>query len=131
MPGYGIPSLNGSFKAYDEDLVNKQFRAAKLTSDGTVDFSVAATDKSIGIINNVPDDVAGRDVEVILLGEAKAKAGAGGWTIGAWLTADANGDLVAMTPASSTVNYAVGYALEAADQYDIKRIFVLPSIVLV
>jgi hypothetical protein len=135
--GAGIPSLKGTFRAYDTDLVNKQFRAAKLVAtsatlslaDKIVDFATAATDKLIGIIDNVPAAVEGADVEVIVLGEAKAKAGSGGWAAGDILVADANGDLVVATPANTTNNYSIGRALEAAAQYDIKRILVLPGIV--
>jgi hypothetical protein len=129
MPGYGIPTLSGTFKAYDADLVDKQFRVVDLAALGIVDFCTAATDLALGVINNVPAAKAGADVEVIVLGEAKAKVGSGGVTAGQFVVPDANGDIVAATLGTTTTNVAIGRALESGDQYDIIRILVLPCFI--
>ena len=131
MPGFGIPKVSGTFQTYDADLENKQFRAVKFTSERVVDFCTAATDKVIGILNNVPYGAAGKDAEVIMFGEAKAKL-AGDVTAGNHLVSDANGDLVAVTPVNTgTLNWSVGIALEDGADNDIKRVFVNPCWVLV
>jgi len=129
MPGYGIPSLSGTFKAYDADLADKQFRVVDLAALGIVDFTTAATDLALGVINNVPYAAAGADVEVVLLGECKAKCGSGGVTAGKFVVSDANGDIVDATLGTSTTQVAVGRALESGDQYDIVRIFVNPCFI--
>lgn len=128
--GLGIPSQSGTFKAYDDDLVDKQFRFAKLTSTGIVDFAVAATDKILGVINNHPNAATGADVEVIVGGEAKIKL-AGTVSAGDRLTSDAAGEAVAMTPGNTTVNYSGGIALEDGEDDDIIRMLVTPAVVLV
>jgi hypothetical protein len=123
MPGYGIPSVSGTFKAYDADLATKQFHAVKFASNRIVDFSTAATDLSIGIINNVPAAAVGADVEVIVSGESKAKAG-GSISAGQFLVPNSEGELVAVPLGTATTNVAVARALEDADDHDIFRVLV-------
>jgi membrane-bound inhibitor of C-type lysozyme len=128
MPGYGIPLLNGTFKATDADLTNKQFRCVKMSANRTVDFSTAATDLTIGIINNVPYAAAGADVEVVMLGECKAKSG-GSISAGQFVVPNSDGDVVAVTLGTGTTNVAVGRALEDADSGDIIRVMVNPGFI--
>ena len=124
--GTGLPSFRGSFKTYDDDLITKQFHAAKLTSTGIVDFCTAATDLVIGIIDNVPYEGTGYPVDVIMLGEAKAHIGSGGCAVGQFLVSDGTGNLVAAAIGTTTSYVAVGQALEDAEENDYARVFVHP-----
>ncbi len=98
-----------TFKAVDADLVNKQFRAVKLTADRTVDFSTAATDLSIGILQNKPA-AAGRDAVVTMRGPSKAVLG-GTVSAGQFLVPNSDGDLVAVTLGATSSNVAVARAM--------------------
>jgi hypothetical protein len=124
--GTGLPSFSGSFKAYDAGLDTMQFHAAYLTSSGIVDWSTAATTLSIGIINNKPYAAVGAVVEVIMMGEAKAKLG-GTVAAGQFLAPNNEGELVAIVVGTTTSNIAVARALEDGQDHDIIRVFVLPG----
>lgn len=117
-----------SYKAYDADLNGKQYRAVKFTSSGIVDFSTAATDLSIGILENKPRALTGAVCNVVRHGPCKAKLG-GTVSAGQWLVPDSNGDLVGVTLATSTTNVAVARAEESGDDNDIIQVFVSPQFV--
>lgn len=75
-------------------LATKQFYVVKQHTDGTAILSAAATDKHVGIVQNKP--AVGAAALVRFLGTSKAVAG-GTISVGAWVTADSNGKVVATT----------------------------------
>jgi hypothetical protein len=120
--------MTETFKAYDADLVDKQFRAVKLVDDWTVDFCTAAADLSIGMLNNAPKAVAGAACEVVMIGPCKAKLG-GTVAQGQFLVPDSNGDLVAVSLGTTTTNVAVARAMEDGADDDVKQVWVNPGFV--
>lgn len=85
----------------------------KLSADGTVALASAATDILVG--TQLGEAKADEGVSVVASGTSKAIAG-GTITRGQWLTADSAGKLISTT---TTGNYVIGMALEAADAADI------------
>lgn len=121
-----VPDL--TLKAYT-NLAAYQFRCAKMTSGRTATFSNAATDKTIGVLIGKDAIVAGQGVQVRVFGIAKLKAGSGGWSAGQYIVSGTGGVGVAITPAATTPNYVVGWALEDAAENDIASVFVCPQVI--
>lgn len=109
--------INRTFKSA-ADLEGKQYRICKVTAQNTVNLASAATDVLAGVINNAPIAGTGSNVDVRMRGQgASHKVILGGTvTIGAKLTADANGAAVATTTSGDQV---VGIALMAGVSGDI------------
>jgi hypothetical protein len=127
--GYGIPFFKGSFKAA-ADLHLNQYHIVLLSATGTVALASAATDLVIGALQNKPE-AEGWPAEVVVLGESKLVAGAGGIAAGQYIVADASGHAVGITLGApgDTTNVAVGRALEAADENDVFRAYIFPCFV--
>lgn len=106
------PGAIKSFKCAT-DLSAKQYYALKLSADGTVALASAATDKLVG--TQLGEAKSGEGVAVVTSGTARAIAGAG-VSRGDFLTTNSAGKLIATT---TTGDYVVGMALEAADANDI------------
>jgi len=75
-------------------LIAKQYYAVKQHTDGTLILAAAGTDKIVGILQNKP--AVGAAALVRFGGTSKAIAG-GTISVGAWVTADSNGKVVATT----------------------------------
>lgn len=105
------------------DLSAKQFYIVKLDSSSNgVALSAAATDTSIGVLQNTP--ASGEAATVRFLGTSKVVAGAA-ITKGAYVTADSSGKGAATT---TDRDNAIGIALEAAAaDGDIFEIMLLPG----
>jgi hypothetical protein len=121
-------AIKMTFKAYDDDLNGKQFHAVKMAGDLIVDFSTAATDLSIGVLNNNPRAAEGAECEVVMVGPCKAKAG-GTIAEGQFVVPNSAGEVVAVTLGTTTTNVAVGRALQDMADHDILEIFVNPGFV--
>jgi hypothetical protein len=121
--GFGIPQQVGSFTSYA--ALATLFKVVKFTSARTVTTAAAATDKVLGVLQSAAT-AAGQAVEVCVGGESEVIAG-GSISYGDFLVADSNGDVVAITPGTTTINYAIGRALEDADDNDIFRALIFPG----
>lgn len=91
--------------------------------------ATAATDIVIGVALRA-QATAGLSVDVVMGGQCRVLLG-GTVTKGARLVADASGTAVAISPGNTTVNYSVGFALEAGVSGEYVAIQVCPSVVLV
>lgn len=105
----------GVIKSFETttDLSAKQFYCLKSSADGRVALASAATDKLVG--TQLGEAKANESASVIVSGTAKAIAG-GTVARGDFLTTDSAGKAIATT---TTGNYVIGMALEAADANDI------------
>lgn len=83
-----------SFVCGSSDLDAKKYFAVKQHTDGTIILAAAGTDKIVGILQNKPK--AGEAALVRFAGTSKGVAG-GTIAVGAWVTSDSNGKLVATT----------------------------------
>jgi hypothetical protein len=117
-----------SFKVYDADLVDKQFHAVKMVEDHVIDFSTAATDLSIGIMESKPKAVANVATSVVMRGPCKAKLG-GTVAYGAFLVPNSAGELVSATLGTTTTNVAVARAMMAGVDHDIIDVDVNPQFI--
>lgn len=115
--GFGIPQKVASFQS--AGALATQFKVVKFSAERTVVASAAATDKSIGVLQSKAT-AAGQAVEVCVGGESEVIAG-GSISAGDYLVPDSNGDVVAVTLGTTTVNIAIGRALEDAVDNDIFR----------
>lgn len=89
-----IRDFERSFTTGATTLIAKQYYAVKQHTDGTLILAAAGTDKLLGILQNKP--AVGAPGLVRFAGTSKAVSG-GVITVGAWVTSDANGALVATT----------------------------------
>jgi hypothetical protein len=101
-------TIPGGFKAA-ADLSAKQFYCVEITAADTVNVCNAATDPTIGILQNKP--VADEACEIAgAPGSIGKGICAGAITVGQWVGTDANGKLEAKT---TDKDFALGQALEA------------------
>lgn len=89
-----IRDFERSFVTGATTLAAKQYYAVKQHTDGTLILAAAGTDKIVGILQNKP--AVGAAAVVRFGGTSKAIAG-GTISVGAWVTSDSNGKLVATT----------------------------------
>ena len=101
-------ALHGTFAA-SADLSTHQYKLVKISGANAVTVSAAATDASIGILQNKP--ASGQDAVVCTIGISKAVAGAA-IAAGAELMADASGRVITAAAAAGA-NRSVGVAVEA------------------
>lgn len=105
-------SVQGITKNYTANGAIAAFRIVKLSSKGIVQVAGAATDKSVG----VTQDLAAADgdrTDVQHSGIAWVTAGAA-IAVGDPLTSDASGRVITAAPAGGANVRVVGYALEDA-----------------
>lgn len=95
-----INSMEKTFVCGATTLEAKQFYAVKQHTDGTLILAAAATDKIVGILQNKPK--VGEAALVRFGWTSKAVAG-GTIGVGAWVTSDGNGKVVATTTAGDVV----------------------------
>lgn len=108
-----IKDFEKSFVCGSADLDGKQFYAMKQHTDGTIIIAAAATDKLVGILQNKPK--IGEAALIRWGGTTKAKAG-GVIAVGAWVTTDGNGKVIATTTDKDVVlGKYLGSASCAAD----------------
>jgi hypothetical protein len=120
--GTGIPPTVGSFISAGSLAINK---VVKFSASKTVVLSSAATDKSIGVTDGSAS-AAAQAVPVCVGGEHDVIAG-GSISAGDFLVPDSAGDVVAVTLGTTTVNIAIGRALEDAVDNDIFKAAIFPG----
>lgn len=98
------------------DYSAKQYHIMKVVTAGTATIASAATDFLVGVLQNEPKANEGAEVSLISGGGTCKVIAGGSISVGDALTADSNGQAVATT---TTGNYLIGRALEAADAGDI------------
>lgn len=89
-----IRDFERSFVCGSSTLIAKQFYVVKQDTDGTVILSSAGTDKHVGVLQNKP--AVGAAALVRFNGTTKCVS-AGVITVGAWVTSDSTGKVVATT----------------------------------
>ena len=89
-----IRDFERSFVCGATTLAAKQYYCVKQHTDGTLILAAAATDKIVGVLQNKP--AVGAAALVRMGGTTKAVAG-GTISVGAWVTSDSNGKVVATT----------------------------------
>lgn len=113
-------------KNYSAGGAMTAYRCVKFSAAETVVLAAAATDSIIGLATDVAA-ASGERQDVVLHGPALGEAGAA-FSLGALLTSDASGRLVAAAPAAGTNNRVVAIAHEAASAAsDQVRVFVQPG----
>lgn len=100
------------YKAFTAGGAVAPYRIVKFSGAETVVQSAAAADAHVGV-NSDLTVASGERIEVMTHGIANVEAGAA-ITIGALVTADAQGRAVAAAPASGVNNRVIGVAMEAA-----------------
>jgi len=106
-----VTSISVFKSTADLSSAASQFKLLKLVS-GEVVVSAAATDVSIGVLQNKPK--AGEIALIAMLNASvigKCRAGAA-ITAGALLVSDADGDVITSTPTAA--DFVIGQALETA-----------------
>jgi hypothetical protein len=107
-----LPCFKSTFIA-GADLTANQFHYVKLNANNQVILCAAATDTSIGILQNTP--ASGEGAEVMMLGVSKVRVGAGGAiAAGNLVGTDASGHCDPKTPGVDTTEYGTGYCVEGA-----------------
>lgn len=99
-------------KSYTAATAIPAFRIVKFTAAGVVGLAAAATDASIGVMNEV-SPLTGERCDVVRQGIAYVEAG-GAIALGAPVTADATGRGVTAAPAAGVNNRIIGIAEEVA-----------------
>lgn len=117
--GLDLPFIAGA------DLSAKQYKVVKPgTNSNEVVLSSAATDKSIGVLQNAPVQNEAANVRMLNGGGTTRVVAGGSISKGAYLKADSNGDVVSTTTAGDVI---VGQALEDADDNDEFEMLLLPG----
>lgn len=102
---------------------------AAVDTGGKAKPAAAATDKLLGVVDEVGADAAGQTIDVTELGLADVRAGAA-FADGAPLTADAQGRAVAAVLVAGSTVSVIGYARAAAAAAgDIVPMLVAPSLI--
>lgn len=102
------------------------FRAVKFSAADTVIQAAAATDALVGICNEVGPS-SGERCDIVVAGIAFAEAGAA-FSLGALLSADASGRVIAAAPAAGANARVIGIACDAAVAAgDIVRVLISQS----
>lgn len=101
------------------DLSALQYCLLKFGADSTHLVKAAAAEKCMGVLMNVPQNSAEKDIEVAVDGGAKVIAG-DVVTLGASVTSDANGKLVVAT----TGQWAIGVAMDSGVLGDVVPIII-------
>ncbi|MCM8625527.1 DUF2190 family protein [Accumulibacter sp.] len=99
-------------KSFSAGAAISAYRLVKFSAAETVIQATAATDSIIGVANDV-GAASGERQDVVMQGIAWVEAGAA-ISLGAFVTADANGRGVASAPSAGTNNRILGVALDAA-----------------
>ena len=89
-----IRDFERSFKCGSASLATKQYFVVKQDTDGTVVLAGANGTGIVGVVQNKP--AIGAAALVRMFGTTKAIAG-GAIAVGAWVTSDANGNVIATT----------------------------------
>jgi hypothetical protein len=95
-----IRDFERSFVCGSSTLISKQYFAVKQDTDGTVVLAGANGTGIVGVLQNKP--AVGKAALVRWLGSSKAIAG-GAIAVGAYVTSDANGNVIATTTNKDTV----------------------------
>lgn len=95
-----IRDFERSFVCGSSTLIAKQYFAVKQDTDGTVVLAGANGTGIVGVLQNKP--AVGKAALVRWLGSSKAIAG-GAIAVGAYVTSDANGNVIATTTNKDTV----------------------------
>lgn len=100
-------------------------RIVKFSATDTVIQAAAATDKLVGVSDNVGTDSGDRG-DVIMSGIALVEYG-GTVAAGDLLTADANGKAIAAAPAAGANARVIGVAMDAGVSGDIGSVLIAPG----
>lgn len=114
-----IRDFEKSFVCGATTLAAKQYYVVKQHTDGTAILSAAATDKHIGVLQNAP--AVGQAALVRFIGTTKVVAG-GTISVGAWVTADSAGKVVATTTDKDVVigTYLGSASASAGDVIEVR-----------
>ncbi len=93
-------------------------RIVKFSTTDTVIQGAAATDKLVGVADNLGADATGDRLDVIMSGIALVEYG-GTVALGDLLTSDASGRAVVAAPAAGSNNRIIGVAMDAGVSGDI------------
>lgn len=113
-------------KAFNAGAAVAGYRIVKQSDDDTVVVGAAATDKLIGISNNLGAANADR-VDVHMAGSVEVEYG-GNVAVGDPLTSDGTGKAVAAAPAAGANARLIGVALKAGAAGDIGCCTISPSV---
>ncbi len=102
------------------------YRIVKQSDDNTVVVGAAATDKLMGISDNL-GSVSGARCEVHLTGAVEVEYG-GNVAVGDPLTSDGTGKAVAAAPGAGVNNRIIGFALVAGAASDIGSCSIAPGV---
>lgn len=101
------PILIQSFTAAsDMSAATNQYCLVEMDSSGNVHLAGAATDKAVGVLQNLPE--RGEQAEVMVLGISKVRAGATDLAVDALIGVDSTARAAALTPGTSTAAFVIG-----------------------
>ena len=118
-------SFERSFTCGASDLDAKQYYVVKQHTDGTMILAAAATDKLVGVLQNKPKV---GEAAIVRIGGTTKVVSAGTISVGAWVTADSAGKVVATTTGGDIVlgKYLGTAAAAAGDIIEVQiHLFVL------
>lgn len=103
--------LVGVTAAADLSAATNQFRFVEIVGNNQVNICNGATDRPVGVLQNLPR--SGEAAEVVAIGVTKIQADAA-LTAGALIGTSADGQADAKTPGTDTTEYVVGQMLTGA-----------------
>lgn len=118
---------NSYFKTRKAEAAIPAYSIVKRGSaDGTIVLAAAATDKLIGVTDNIASVIGDNDVDVNVSGQHFVKLGG---TVAEWdpLTSDANGNAIVSAPGSGVNNRIIGFAMQAGVAGDVINYLGEPS----